>query len=81
MSVTLTLFEKKNIPNAHKLPRLLKDLLVTLFSSFLFIYIFLYFFICEKYCNRITESSSCHLKYKYVNFTHLSFSEYKKNII
>ncbi len=37
ISVTLALFEKNMIPNAHKLPRILSALLVTVFTSFLII--------------------------------------------
>ncbi len=38
MSVTSALFEKM-IPNAHKLPRILSALLVTVFTSFLIIFL------------------------------------------
>ncbi len=37
MSVTLALFEKNMIPNAHKHTRLLSALMVTVFTSFLII--------------------------------------------
>ncbi len=40
MSVTLALFEKNMIPNAHKLPRILSTLLVTVFTSFLILFLF-----------------------------------------
>lgn len=46
----------------EKITRLRSALLVKVFISFL-IHIFSNnFIICEKYCNTITESKSCHLK-------------------
>uniref|UniRef100_A0A8C1T683 Uncharacterized protein n=1 Tax=Cyprinus carpio TaxID=7962 RepID=A0A8C1T683_CYPCA len=43
------LYLKNMIPNAHKLPRILSALLVTVFTSFLIIFFIKYLFICEKY--------------------------------
>ncbi len=39
MSVTLALFEKNMIPNAHKHPRIQSALLITVFTSFLIIFL------------------------------------------
>ncbi len=48
MNVTLALFEKNMISNAHKLPRILSAVGYSVY--FLFNYICIkYLFICEKY--------------------------------
>ncbi len=65
MSVTLALFEEKNmIPNAHKLPRILSALLVSDSVYFLFNYI------CMKY---LFVKILCHLMYKHVYFCTFTF--------
>ncbi len=45
MSVTLALFKKNMIPNAHKHPRIPSALLVTVFTSNLIIYLFVKYFV------------------------------------
>ncbi len=54
MSVTLALFEKNMIPNAHKLPRILSALLVTVFTSFLIIFLLnIYLFVKNTLSSKV----------------------------
>ncbi len=57
MSVTLALFEKNMIPNAHKLPRILSALLVTVFTSFLIVFLLNMYLFVKKLS---------HLKYMFI---------------
>ncbi len=62
------LYFKNMIPIAHKLPRIMSALLVTVFTSFLIIYIYIYIYIY------LFVKILCHLMYKYVYFTHAFFN-------
>ncbi len=54
MSVTLALFEKNMILNAHKLPRILSALLVTEFTSFLIIFLLnIYLFVKNTLSSKV----------------------------